>query len=115
MELKEIIIIFCCFCVVSCTDCETLANSYRDDECSLIVEYIPDIKEKYFNFKGRNPYNDEKCNCKSKISYRWWNVYKDKISKGDTIIKRRGELTFHIHKKDTSLVFNWECNGKTYK
>ena len=40
--------------------------------------------------------------------------YKNEIEIGDTIIKRKGELTFNIHKKDTIISHEWECEGKTY-
>ncbi len=42
-------------------------------------------------------------------------MYSHLISKGDTIIKKKGELIFSIHKKDTIYNFNWECDGKIYK
>jgi len=45
----------------------------------------------------------------------WWYLYRDQIERGDTIIKRNGELTFNIHKKDTILTYNWECEGKVYE
>jgi hypothetical protein len=45
----------------------------------------------------------------------WWATYKKHIKIGDTIIKRNGELVFSIHKKDTVLSFNFECEGKVYK
>ena len=34
---------------------------------------------------------------------------------GDTIIKRKGEYAFNIHKRDTVLTFNVECQGKVYR
>ncbi|WP_291051589.1 hypothetical protein [Empedobacter sp. UBA2044] len=61
---------------------------------------------------GRNPSNNEKCNCNEEN--RWWANYRNQINIGDTIIKRKGELTFNIHKKDTIISHEWECDGKTY-
>jgi len=46
---------------------------------------------------------------------RWFCKYYKNIEKGDTIIKRKGELLFNIHKKNAVLTFNWECEGKVYK
>ena len=46
---------------------------------------------------------------------RWFSLYFENIEKGDTIIKKKGELVFSIHKKDTTFNFNWECQGKIYK
>lgn len=46
---------------------------------------------------------------------RWFCKYYKNIEIGDTIIKRKGELLFNIHKKNAVLTFNWECEGKVYK
>ena len=34
---------------------------------------------------------------------------------GDTIIKRKGELSMFVHKKDTVMVFKHNCQGKVYE
>ncbi len=95
-------------------DCSKLAESYRVVECLIIVKNIPD-NESVYNFEilgkslrtGKDTiYTEEN---------RWFCKYYKNIEKGDTIIKRKGELTFNIHKKDTVLTFNWECEGKVYK
>ena len=101
--------------VTSCYDCDLWEKAYRDDECLLIVERIPSMSENFFNYEGRHPITKKKCSCKSETSYRWWGLYEDNISIGDTIIKKKGELVFHIHKKDTILDFAWQCDGKIYK
>ncbi len=61
---------------------------------------------------GRNPFTNEKCNCNEEN--RWWAIFRSQIDIGDTIIKRKGELTFNIHKRDTIISHEWECDGKTY-
>ncbi len=120
MELKRIkfvfiFFIFLLFIFTSCTDCEKLKYIRTRDECILVVLQRPGTKDNFFNFRGTNPITGESCDCVSKTSYRWWDLYADKIEVGDTIIKRKGELTFYIHKKDTTLAFNWECEGNIYK
>ena len=102
-------IFFCCR-----TDCAYLSQMDRDNECLLIVEHF-DKYNPFFGFSGTNPYTNKKCDCINEQSYRWWNEYQEKIEIGDTIIKRKGELIFNIHKKDTVLSYNWECEGKIYK
>lgn len=112
------ILIFCTailFTFVSCVDCDKWEDNLAKDECILVVLQKPNIKDNFFNFKGIDPVTGRQCDCKSKTSYRWWDIYADKIDVGDTIIKRRGELVFNIHKQDEVLSFNWECNGKVYK
>jgi len=111
-------LIFLLFIMVSCKplgDCELVAKDMRDDECLLIVEKIPGIRDNMFDYKGINPVTKKKCDCDSDTSDRWWATYNEHIEIGDTIIKRKGELTFNIHKKDTILSFNFECDGKVYK
>lgn len=111
---KIILYTLTCFTFISCIDCEKLADLQREDECLLIVKQRPDINENYFNFKGIHPYTNNECDCESGTSYRWWSSYSDKIDINDTIIKKKGELIFNIHKKDTVLSFDWKCKGRTY-
>jgi hypothetical protein len=114
-NIVKVSLVFCSILLVSCVDCEALEKAYRKDECILVVEKVPTKYESFFNFKGRVPITNKKCDCKGENSSRWWNLYKDKIKVGDTIIKKKGELTFSIHKKDTLLSFDFECQGKSYK
>lgn len=64
-----------------------------------------------FNIKGINPTTGQKIEYKND----GWSEYNDLISIGDTIIKKKGEVLFSIHKKDTILSLSWQCEGKTYK
>ncbi|MNJ99452.1 hypothetical protein D3C87_172280 [compost metagenome] len=114
-KIVKIFIAVLLLSLISCADCDSLAKAYSEDECLLIVERIPLQSENFFNYKGRHPITKTKCSCKSETSYRWWDIYEDKINIGDTIIKKKGELIFSIHKKDTILNFAWECDGKTYR
>jgi hypothetical protein len=111
-------IILLCFIITSCQplgDCKLVAENYRQDECLLIIEKIPNDTDNRFDYKGINPVTKKKCDCNSPFSDRWWATYKAHIAMGDTIIKRKGELKFNIHKKDTVLSFNFECDGKIYE
>ncbi|MDN3672838.1 hypothetical protein QWY99_07215 [Flavobacterium branchiarum] len=109
--LSVILLMFSCGSVV---DCELLADARRDDECLLIVEKLTD-KYSRFDYKGTNPITEKKCDCNSQISDRWWSIYKGYIEVGDTLVKKKGELIFSIHKKDTVLSFNFECGDQVYK
>ncbi|MDQ6528086.1 hypothetical protein [Flavobacterium sp. LHD-85] len=96
-------------------NCNLLANACKADECLLIVQKIPGIRDGKFNYKGINPLTKKACDCNSVTSDRWWADYKEYIEIGDTLIKKKGELVFSIHKKDTVLSFNFECGEKVYK
>lgn len=116
MRLSFLLVI--CLCLFSCgpiRDCDSTVGYYREDECLLIVEKIPSNTDSRFDFKGINPITKKQCDCDSKTSDMWWVDYKEHIEIGDTIIKKQGELIFSIHKKDTVLNFNFECDGKVYK
>lgn len=117
MKISYFILIYSFF-LISCnlkTDCETLEYQYRENEyCELIVEIPPEPNSVYFKVSGKSL--DAKMeDCKCDVESRWWATFSNKIEKGDTIIKKKGELTFTILKKDTVLKFNWECDGKIYK
>ncbi|MFG4002094.1 hypothetical protein [Flavobacterium aquidurense] len=96
-------------------DCDASAEDLKGDECLLIVHKIPSNTDDRFDYKGINPITKKDCDCNSSRSDRWWVKYKDHIEIGDTIIKKKGELIFSIHKKDTVMSFNFECDGKVYK
>lgn len=117
MKYKHTLIIILLY-LVSCQpfgDCKEYAEDCKEDECLLIVEKIPTDKYHVFDYEGINLVTKEKCDCDSDTSDRWWDDYNEYIEIGDTLIKRKGELTFNIHKKDTVLSFNFECQGKVYK
>ena len=101
--------------LTGCTDCIKLAELQRKDQCLLIVEKRPAFNDPYFNFVGKNLITGAPCDCESGTSYRWWNLYRDEIDVGDTIIKKKGELIFSIVKKDTVITHYWECEGRIYK
>lgn len=111
-------ILICSLFLTSCNmqiDCEKLENQYRENEyCELIVEIPPKPNSVYFKAKGKS-FDTKMKDCECNVESRWWATFSDKIEKGDTIVKKKGELTFTIHKKDTILKFNWECEGKIYK
>jgi hypothetical protein len=95
-------------------DCERLAAMARKRECLMIFERMPFSPSSSFLAKGRHLTTSKECEC-SDEGAREWMQYEKYLEKGDTIIKRKGELVFSIHKKDTILNFNWECQGKIYK
>ena len=116
--MKCVILLAICFNLFSCGapnhNCDALETNYRTDECLLIVKKLTD-KYNRFDYEGINPISRKECNCNSVRSNRWWADYSEYIKIGDTIIKKKGELIFSIHKKDTVLSFNFECDGKVYK
>lgn len=93
-------------------NCDELENIYRNEECIIVVDKAPKMSS-WFQTIGYNPYTKKNCECKS--VNRWWSQFSGEIEKGDTIIKKSGELTFNIHKKDTIHSHKWECKGKVYK
>lgn len=94
-------------------DCEAAAMANRETECLLIFESLPVFGQRSLNTKGKHLKTKDNCECNDDGG--WWTQYEDYLEKGDTIIKKKGELIFSIHKKDTVLHFNWECEGKIYK
>lgn len=93
-------------------DCEALKKEHSRQECIIVVEEPPK-QSVWFKVKGYHPKTGEKCECES--SNRWWSQYSEEIEKGDTIIKKKGELVFSIFKKDTIIHHHWECKGKKYE
>jgi hypothetical protein len=118
INMRHNFLLCICLSFFSCGpsyNCDASAESYRSDECILIVERIPRDIDNIFDYRGINPITKKGCDCNSNRSGKWWSLYSDHIEIGDTIIKKKGELIFSIHKKDTVLSFNFECDGKIYK
>lgn len=114
MKIEKFFIISSLFLFISCkVDCEWHANGLRNEECLIIVTGLSSATSTTMSIKGISLV-DGKYTVSSE-NQRWWYTYRDQIELGDTIIKRKGELTFNIHKKDTILSYNWECEGKVYE
>ncbi|MFV0172339.1 hypothetical protein OBK15_07250 [Empedobacter falsenii] len=112
-KLFRVYILFNFLLLFSCSnkaDCAFSAKLNADSECTIIVSKLPSTV--FFDAKGIDPITKKECKCSE--GDRWWTQYKEEIEIGDTIIKRKGELTFNIHKKDTIISHEWECEGKTY-
>ncbi|WP_282629255.1 hypothetical protein [Empedobacter sedimenti] len=93
-------------------ECDKLIINAKNRECLIIVNEFSTSQKQYLNIKGINLNDKTECTCKDEG--RWWAIYRNEIEIGDTIIKRKGELTFNIYKKDTIISHEWECDGKTY-
>jgi len=114
--MKFLLIFIVTLFFTSClnVDCEKSAEAQRHTECYIIVEKIPNSKSMHrFKIIGLDP------KTKKEITYveenRWFCEFYPYIDKEDTIIKKKSELIFNIHKKDTVLRFNYQCNGKSYE
>lgn len=85
------------------------SNAYkqilRNEECYLVVE-TPPTNTVWFVAKGYDPITKKYKVCKSHS--RWWDLYYLEIEPGDTIVKRKGELTFNIHKRDTIIIHTYD-------
>jgi hypothetical protein len=88
--------------------CEIDKQHILEIECLQIFENLPTFSSPFMNSEGIHLESRKHCICRDDT--RWLNSFKHLLAKGDTIIKRKGELEFSIHKKDTVIVIKWECN-----
>ena len=96
-----------CFLIISCVDCERSRNYILEDECNLVVIIPPSEYPNLFKTKGYDPISKEEKFYED--GNRWLDFYKKEIEEGDTIVKKKGELIFYIHKKDTIIAHEWVC------
>ncbi|WP_461042719.1 hypothetical protein [Spirosoma harenae] len=92
--------------------CEQQAENYREQECMIKVEQR-DIFGPWFQIGGKDPTNG-KQQMFADLG-KWYLKFEDHVAVGDTVIKRKNELVFYIHKKDTVLTFPFECDGEIIK
>ena len=115
---KKIVIILLTIILNSCikqaeVSCKEASESVRNDSCNIIVSKHSANEYKFY-LEGINPITKDKTYLK-KTNYTWAYWFIDKIEKGDTVLKKVGELRFYIHKKNRALIFPFECNGKIYE
>ncbi|WP_314244811.1 hypothetical protein [Empedobacter tilapiae] len=113
--MKKTILFITLISTISCnqsSNCEAFMRIDREYECVLLAQKKDWGTSGNLAMEGINPFTQEKCNCNKEN--RSFSIYRNEIEIGDTVIKRKGELTFYIHKKDTIISHEWECDGKTY-
>lgn len=93
-------------------DCKEATDVYRIDNLEVILTKRP-ILNVDMQFIGRK-INSDKIST-TKVMGRWYREYIEYMEVGDTIIKREGDLTMHIHKQDTTMVFKHICQGQVYE
>lgn len=93
-------------------NCERDAANYRPRECAIKVA-SRDLKWHWFSISGTNA-NDGTRNTYSDLG-SWYPLFTNYIAIGDTVIKRKNELVFYVHKKDTVLAFPFDCEGQVFK
>ena len=110
---KKIILLLAVILLYSCgIDCEKSLQGYRDYNIEVILTERPVIRGE-MKFVGKKVNSDRIST--TKIMGRWYREYIEYMEVGDTIIKREGDLTMHIHKQDTTMVFKHICQGQVYE
>jgi len=97
-----LIIVLIFFLLTNRTDHQSNAKRLAEEQCILVVETPPSsYTSEMFKTKGYNPITKKPCECNH--YNRWWSSSKNEIAVGDTIVKKKGELVFSIHKKDSII------------
>src|SRR5690554_4655549 len=110
---NKIVLLLTILSLYSCgIDCKEATDVYRIDNLEVILTERPTINVD-MKLVGRK-INSDKIST-TRIMGRWYREYIEYMEVGDTIIKREGELTMHIHKKDTTMVFKHICQGQVYE
>ncbi|WP_143100872.1 hypothetical protein [Spirosoma endophyticum] len=112
--MMKIIVVTGLFLAVSCSDgCQNGAAFYKPQQCSIIVEQQKS-NGRYLTLKGKNSYTGKEDNYSDQGG--GWNIQYDKyIEVGGIVTKRKDELIIYVHKKDTTLAFPYDCQGKIYQ
>ncbi|REA58169.1 hypothetical protein DSL64_21415 [Dyadobacter luteus] len=103
------ILLYSCFREASCEDA---AEVNRPDDLNLIIERTSGSAYR-LRLEGTNPITNKKGKF-LRQNYTWSQPFIKDIAVGDTVVKRKGELKFYIHKADTILVFPFKCRGEEF-
>lgn len=105
--IVSLIIVLIFFILTNRIDHKSNAKRLAEEECIIVVEIPPSLyTSEMFKTKGYNPFTKKPCECNH--YNRWWTSYKGEIELGDTIVKKKGELIFSIHKKDSIISHNYQ-------
>jgi hypothetical protein len=108
----KLVLIICLAFIAGCEgSCKVDADIYRPKQCAILVADTW-FNGRWFRLEGTNIETGKLATYSDQGG--WYLYFKDYIALGDTVIKRKNELVFYIHKKDTTLVFPLECQGKIY-
>ncbi|HUH34587.1 MAG TPA: hypothetical protein VL022_02020 [Moheibacter sp.] len=100
------------FHIISCDqDCNKYRDLFIENECNVILSKdYTDNQPEFMIVKGINPNTKEKCKCQDNVKN--WYFYNGYMEKGDTLVKRKGDDFYKIHKKDTIfIIYYGECNN----
>lgn len=100
------------FLTYSCGDCDSFANEYKKDFFYFVLKQEPS-PGRWYDLQGINPISGKNESYYESGGFLGLK-FKELISVGDTLIKKEGELRIYIHKRDTVLVYHFECNGMIY-
>ncbi|MEN5132563.1 hypothetical protein [Elizabethkingia anophelis] len=106
--LLLLIVVFCVGC--GKVDCNGLTKDRANERCVLVVSSPPEKNTVFFKVKGYDPSNKKQLTCET--TNRWWDLYSEEISIGDTIVKNKGSLVFSIHKKDSIINHIYKCHSE---
>ncbi|MBK8749898.1 MAG: hypothetical protein IPM04_19370 [Saprospiraceae bacterium] len=96
--MKFLLSFICIVMFLGCGDeCENAVNYYKNQRINLVLKKLP-AQGRSFTLYGVNPVTgrDEKY---YDSGGSWGIYYKENLDKGDTIVKKEGELKIYIHKK----------------
>lgn len=94
-------------------DCKKSAEYKKRLDVNFVIIKKDSLNGREINLKIKNRKNNQIENYSEENTWFAWHY--ENFQNGDTIVKKKGELIFSIHKKDTVLTFPYECDGKTYK
>lgn len=99
--------------IIGCkeVDCNDVKQAFYPEEYNLIVEES-NVDLTWIKIRGHVPETYKNSNI---MVHNNWRFDSASVDFGDTVVKRRGSLNITVHKKDTTLLFDWYCRGKTYK
>ena len=94
--------------LLSCkVDCEKIAELHQIVEYNIIVKELLKSSGNDCGVIGKDLKTGK--NIVHEEENRWFCRFYKKIEAGDTIVKKKNELCYSIHKKDTILNYYWRC------
>jgi hypothetical protein len=97
---------FTCLLLYSCENsCISYARDYIKEEYAFTIDtmYLPTSSTTTWRYEGNGQ------------TFTAWQrgYFRDLVTTGDSIVKKKGELEVTVYKKDTMFIYSFHCGNRT--
>jgi hypothetical protein len=108
--LNALLFLFVAGSLASCREatCGEMKTFLSEDEFNII--YLDTPASSYrFHVDGISPKNNKDVSFHTNNNSSFYHQMNNVLESGDTLVKRKGNISFELHKSDTTIIFKYYC------